>query len=134
MRAMPTNAGGVEIEILRVHSDERGSLFEPVDEATLAAQRNVHVVLTVPNAVRGNHYHRETWELTTVSGPCLVRWRDADGLHDADVPAGEAWRFRFPPGVAHAYRNTGTTTMVLVSFSSRPHDPGGGDTVRSAIL
>ena len=124
----------VEKEALRVHADERGSLFEPVDEPTLAGQRNVHVVLTQPNAVRGNHYHREAWEITTVFGPCQVRWRDADGMHDVDVPAGAAWRFRFPPGVAHAYRNTGTTTMVLVSFSSRPHDPSGGDTVRAAIL
>ena len=134
MRPASTTAGGVEIETLRVHSDERGSLFEPVDEPALAAQRNVHVVLTWPNAVRGNHYHREAWEVTTVFGPCLVRWRDADGLHDVDVPAGEAWRFRIPPGVAHAYRNTGTTAMVLVSFGSRPHDPSGGDTVSAAIL
>ena len=134
MRPASTTAGGVEIETLRVHSDERGSLFEPVDEPALAAQRNVHVVLMPPTAVRGNDYHREAWEVTTVFGPCLVRWRDADGLHDVDVPAGEAWRFRIPPGVAHAYRNTGTTAMVLVSFGSRPHDPSGGDTVSAAIL
>ena len=31
MRPASTTAGGVEIETLRVHSDERGSLFEPVD-------------------------------------------------------------------------------------------------------
>ena len=124
----------VEIEVLRVHADERGSLFEPVDEPALAAQHNVHVVLTQPNAVRGNHYHREAWEITTVFGPCHVRWRVAETVHDVEVPAGEAWRLRIPPGVAHAYRNTGSTTMVLVSFSSRPHDPSGGDTVRAAIL
>jgi hypothetical protein len=36
--------------------------------------------------------------------------------------------------VVHAFRNTGETVMVLVSFSTNLHDPAGSDTVREAIL
>ena len=41
-----------------------------------AAQKNVHVVLTQPNEVRGNHVHRTAVETTSVVGPCLVRLKE----------------------------------------------------------
>jgi dTDP-4-dehydrorhamnose 3,5-epimerase-like enzyme len=122
------------VESVRTHHDPRGSLFEPLDDAALAAQRNVHVVLTEPRAVRGNHVHATATETTTVVGPCLVRLKEAGATHDVEVPAGETWRFTIPPGVVHAYRNTGEAVMVLVSFSTHLHDPNGGDTRREEIL
>lgn len=129
-----SSSSGVIVEPVRAHRDARGSLFEPLTDEELAAQRNVHVVLTQPNEVRGNHFHRSAVETTAVVGPCRVRLKDSTGLRDIDVPAGETWRFTIPPGVTHAYRNTGDAVMVLVSFSSRRHDPAGGDTVREEIL
>jgi len=122
------------IEPVKTHRDPRGSLFEPLDDAELAAQKNVHVVLTEPNGVRGNHVHQTAVEMTSVMGPCLVRLKEAEGIRDVEVPAGEVWRFTIPPGVVHAYRNTGEAVMVLVSFSSNVHDPGGADTRREQIL
>jgi quercetin dioxygenase-like cupin family protein len=122
------------IESVKTHRDPRGSLFEPLDDAELGAQRNVHVVLTEPAGVRGNHVHATATETTTVMGPCLVRLKEADAIRDVEVPAGEVWRFTIPPGVVHAYRNTGDAVMVLVSFSTHVHDPGGGDSRREQIL
>jgi dTDP-4-dehydrorhamnose 3,5-epimerase-like enzyme len=122
------------IESVNTHRDPRGSLFEPLDDGELAAQRNVHVVLTEPNVVRGNHVHATATETTTVVGPCLVRLMEADALRDVHVPPGEVWKFTIPPGVVHAYRNTGDAVMVLVSFSTNLHDPNGGDTRRAEIL
>jgi dTDP-4-dehydrorhamnose 3,5-epimerase-like enzyme len=119
---------------MKTHRDARGSLFEPMNAAELAAQRNVHVVLTEPGGVRGNHVHESAVEMTTVAGPCLVRLREGGEIRDVEVPAGETWRFTIPPGVAHAYRNTGDSLMVLVSFSSVVHDPAGSDTRREQIL
>ncbi len=124
----------VRIESVKTHRDARGSLFEPLDDAELAAQRNVHVVLTAPAEVRGNHVHETATETTTVVGPCLVRLKEAGAMRDIEVPAGETWRFTIPPGVVHAYRNTGDAVMVLVSFSTNLHDPGGADTRREQIL
>ena len=125
---------GVRIEPLRTHRDARGVLFEPLSQAELAQQKNAHLVLTQPNAVRGNHVHRTAVETTSVVGPCLVRLKEGGLVRDVEVPAGEIWRFVIPPGVVHAFRNTGAGVMVLLSFSTLVHDPDGSDTQREIIL
>jgi dTDP-4-dehydrorhamnose 3,5-epimerase-like enzyme len=119
---------------VKTHRDVRGSVFEPLNDAELTAQKNVHVVLTQPNEVRGNHVHRSAVEITSVAGPCLIRLKEDGEIRDLDVPAGEIWRLTIPPGVVHAFRNTGDGVMVLVSFSTQVHDPTGGDTQRETIL
>ncbi|MGA2344125.1 MAG: cupin domain-containing protein [Steroidobacteraceae bacterium] len=124
----------VRIETIQTHRDARGGVFEPLNDAELAAQKNVHVVLTEPAGVRGNHVHATAVEMSTVVGPCLVRLKEAGEIRDVEVPAGETWRFTIPPGVVHAYRNTGDSVMVLVSFSTNVHDPAGADTRRELIL
>ena len=124
----------VVVQSIRTHRDARGSLFEPLTDAELERQKNVHVVLTRPNEVRGNHVHRTAVETTSVVGPCLIRLKEAGTLRDLEVPEGETWRLTIPPGVVHAFRNTGQSTMVLVSFSTNLHDPGGSDTLREQIL
>ncbi len=127
-------AARTRIETLTAHRDPRGFVFEPLTDDELAAQKNVHVVLTQPNEVRGNHSHRTATETTTVVGPCLVRLKEGDSLRDVEVPEGETLRFTIPPGVVHAYRNTGDKVMVLISFSTNIHDPSGTDTLREQIL
>ncbi len=122
------------IEPVPTHADARGSLFEPVDAAQIAASRNVHVVLTAPGGVRGNHRHIVGTEISVVSGPALVRLKEDGAIFDIEVPAGENWRFTVPPGVTHAYRNSGTGTMVMVGFNSELHDAVAPDVVREEIL
>jgi UDP-2-acetamido-2,6-beta-L-arabino-hexul-4-ose reductase len=124
----------VTFEVLPGFHDARGLLFEPLDDELLSAQRNVHVVLSAPDTVRGNHWHAHSTELTTIVGPAQVRIREGQALREFNIPAGEAWRFRIPPGVVHAFKNTGTGQMVIVSFSSAVHDAAKPDTVREVIL
>lgn len=124
----------VQIDVMPAHRDARGSLFEPLDATELLRQKNVHVVLTQPGEIRGNHRHTAATEMTVVVGPCLVRLKEGDALRDVEVPPGEAWRFTIPPGVVHAYRNTGDATMLLISFASALHDPTNPDTAREVIL
>jgi dTDP-4-dehydrorhamnose 3,5-epimerase-like enzyme len=122
------------LERVHTHRDARGCLFEPLNDAELRAQRNVHVVITEPNGVRGNHIHQSATETTSVVGPCLVRLKEGGNLRDVEIPARETWRLTIPPGVVHAFRNTGDAPMVLVSFSTNLHDPAGTDTRREEIL
>ena len=124
----------IEAEKLRVARDARGSVFEPLDAEGLARQKNVHVVLTRPGGVRGNHFHRDMAEVLTVYGPALVRVREAGLIRDLVVPEHEVHRFTFPPGVAHAILNTGAEAGLLVSFSTRPHDPEHPDVVRDLLI
>jgi dTDP-4-dehydrorhamnose 3,5-epimerase-like enzyme len=122
------------IEPTKSHKDPRGTVFEPLSGTELAGQKNVHVVLTQPGEVRGNHAHLTAVETTSVVGPCLVRLKEGADIRDVVVPGGEIWRFTIPPGVVHAFRNIGDAVMVLVSFSTNLHDPGGSDTRREVIL
>ena len=128
------NTSKAVVQSVKTHRDARGCLFEPLTDAELASQKNVHVVLTQPNEVRGNHVHRTAVETTSVVGPCLIRLKEDGSIRDLEVPAGETWRLTIPPGVAHAFRNTGESMMVLVSFSTNLHDPTGSDTQREQIL
>ncbi len=124
----------VKIENLRVAQDARGYVFEPMGPDGMSQFRNVHVVYTVPGVVRGNHFHVRGTEVSSVAGPTLVRYRVDGALQDVRVPAGQVWRFTFPPGVAHAFRNEGTEPTMLAAFNTEAHDPERPDVVRELLL
>lgn len=124
----------VTIERLRRAEDHRGYVFEPLDATGLAAQRNVHVVLTKPGEIRGNHFHDSGTEVTALSGPARVCIKQGNKTVTHDIPAGETWRMVFPPRVTHAFQNTGTEALVIVSFNTLPHDPANPNTTRDVIL
>src|SRR5260221_8424325 len=111
------------VQSVKTHRDARGSLFEPLSDAELAGQKNVHVVLTQPNEVRGNHVHRTAVETTSVVGPCLIRLKEDGSIRDLEVPAGEIWRLTIPAGGVHAVFNTGEKMIVFMFFSSNLPDP-----------
>jgi UDP-2-acetamido-2,6-beta-L-arabino-hexul-4-ose reductase len=83
---LPRTVGTI-IEVLQTHRDSRGSLFEPLNDQELARQKNVHVVLTEPGGVRGNHFHRTAVEMTAVVGPCQVRLKESNQIREVEVPA-----------------------------------------------
>ena len=125
----------VTVEPLTVHGDARGSVFEPLGPGALPEQRNVHVVVTEPGAVRGNHLHRRGTETLVIQGPALFRCRHDDGeVVDTEVPPGAVYRFTIPPGVAHALKNTGTAPNVAVSFVTEAHEPAAPDVVPVVLL
>lgn len=131
---MNTEATTVEIERLRRAEDQRGYVYEPLDDTGLRLQRNVHVVITAPGEIRGNHFHPTGTEVTAVSGPARVRFKQGEDVQTHDVPEGETWRFTFPAGVVHSFQNTGLGPLVIVSFNSLPHDPANPNTRRDVIL
>ncbi len=120
-------------EIAR-HRDQRGVVFEPLDEARLATQRNVHVVLTEPGCIRGNHYHRKGTEVIIVYGPALVRLKEGAELEDRIVTEGQALRFTIPPGISHAVKNTGDRRNLLIAFNTEVHNWEMPDVVRDVLI
>lgn len=128
-----TTSSRVTIDKLRIAGDARGIVFEPLDAAGLAKQRNVHVVVTLPGHVRGNHSHLVGTEVTTVLGPASVRYRENGAVTRLEVPPSEAWRFTFPPGISHAFENCGDAPLIIVSFNTETHDPANPDTVRDPV-
>lgn len=124
----------VEITPLDQFRDERGAAYEPLGPDALPEQRNVHVVTTHPGHIRGNHVHARDTEVLTVRGPALVRYRENGTDHDVEVGDGEAVAFRFPPGVAHAIKNTGSATNVIVAFKDHPYDRENPDVERVNLI
>jgi UDP-2-acetamido-2,6-beta-L-arabino-hexul-4-ose reductase len=124
----------VRIEPVVVHRDTRGSVFEPLDAELLPGQRNVHIVVTEPGVVRGNHYHTRGMEVLTVQGSALVRLRDEQGVWDTLVAEGAVTRFIIPPGVAHAVQNLGTQPTLLVAFRDRAYSQTDPDVVRDILI
>jgi UDP-2-acetamido-2,6-beta-L-arabino-hexul-4-ose reductase len=124
----------VKVEQVIFHQDSRGGIFEPIVPECLPGQRNVHIVVTKPGHVRGNHYHTRGTEVLTVQGPALVRIRDEQGLQDTLIPEEGVTRFIIPPGVAHAIQNLGSRPTFLVAFRDRAHDPMHPDVVREVLI
>jgi len=124
----------ITIEPVSFPTDARGLVLEPIGPDALPLQSNVHLVLTGPGCVRGNHYHERGTEVSVVLGPALVRYRDGGQVRDVHVPEGRAYRFTIPPGVAHAIRNTGAGPLVVVAFNSEVHDPARPDVVRDVLI
>jgi UDP-2-acetamido-2,6-beta-L-arabino-hexul-4-ose reductase len=122
------------METLKVARDVRGLVFEPLHGDGLADQRNVHVVLTEPGQVRGNHYHRIGTEVLVVLGPALVRFQEDGQLRDYAIADGELRRFVIPPGIAHAIQNLGSRPGLLIGFNTQDHDPGRPDTVPAILI
>jgi UDP-2-acetamido-2,6-beta-L-arabino-hexul-4-ose reductase len=91
-------------------------------------------VITRPGGIRGNHYHRVGHEVALVLGPALVRYRDGEAVVDRPVAPGEAVRFTFPAGVAHAIQNTGDAPMIALSFNTEVHDRARPDVVRDVLI
>lgn len=114
--------------------DGRGFVIEPINATELPRQRNNHIGWTLPGAVRGNHFHRHSTEISVVVGPALVRLREDGEIRDITVPPGKAYRFTLPPEVSHAFQNTGTSPLLIVAFSTAEHNPSNPDLVRDVLI
>ncbi|MGC9195188.1 MAG: cupin domain-containing protein, partial [Syntrophobacteraceae bacterium] len=95
---------------------------------------NVHVVVTEPGAVRGNHRHRFGIETVVVYGPALVRIREGGKSTESVVAEGDSVRFTFPPGVSHAFKNIGHGPNLLVCFNTRAHERQHPDTEADILI
>ena len=125
---------GVVIERIASFSYARGLIVEPLPPELIPAQRNVHIVVTQPGCVRGNHYHERGTEITLAIGPALARIREGGQVREIVVPDGEAVRFTIPAGIPHAFQNIGTKPIVLVGFNTETHDRTNPDVVPEILI
>ncbi len=124
----------VIFEKLEPHADRRGWVVEPLPPELIPAQHNVHVVVTEPGCVRGNHFHQRGIEVTVLEGPALVRLREGGEVREIQVSDGELVRFTFPAGTSHAFKNTGSQRTMLIAFNTVEHDPTSPDVVRDVLI
>ncbi|MBN2168434.1 MAG: cupin domain-containing protein [Actinobacteria bacterium] len=130
----------VEIIQLNSDSDERGWVLRPFDDSVLETGRitNIHIVSIKPGSVRGNHFHRfqneYVWVMTgTVE---LTALNNETGKKEAMIIEGETdgVMVKVPPGMTHAFKNTGDTNAYLFCASDKIKETEGRDSVRNEIV
>jgi dTDP-4-dehydrorhamnose 3,5-epimerase-like enzyme len=124
----------MDFEVVDMHADTRGVVFEPVGVEELAIAKNVHVVISKPGAIRANHYHNNTSEVMVVTGPTLARFRCDGVISDVEIPVGEAYRFRIDAGVSHAIKNIGDVDTMLIAFASQLHNRTSPDVEMDKLI
>ena len=124
----------VTIERIELRQDHRGFVFEPLTGGQLKDQKNTHLVLTEPGCVRGNHYHSRATETLALFGSWLVRYRETGSIKELRFGEREAARITIPPGIAHAFQNTGKWPAILIVFSTLPREELLNDTVADVLI
>jgi len=124
----------ITIEPMSYHADARGLVIEPIGLEAIPEQKNVHLVITLPGGVRGNHYHLRGTEISVILGPALFRSREDGVIRDLEIPEGKAYRLTIPPGIPHAVKNTGIVPQVVIAFNTVVHDPAQPDVVREVLI
>ncbi len=132
---------GVEIRPLRAHRDTRGGLIKVLMRQHLPPQARefgeIYVSWADVGAVKANHYHERTTEwFFLLSGEAdLVLEHPGTGerlivhLHPDDPVV-----VTVPPGVAHAFVNTGDGPAHLLAYADRPYDPERPDTIPYQVI
>jgi hypothetical protein len=80
------------VEPLSGNRDPRGVVIEPLGPRELPIQRNIHLVLTGPGQVRGNHLHRLETEIVTVLGPAPSPWCSSRSTARPTIPQARTCR------------------------------------------
>jgi dTDP-4-dehydrorhamnose 3,5-epimerase-like enzyme len=124
----------VLVEKVGQKSDQRGSVWEPLNETELGGQHNCHVVTTNPGGIRGNHFHKLGTEIAAQGGPALVMFRDADGEHSVEIGEGEIVRFVIPPNCPHAFQNNGHRPNLLVASNTGAFNPDSPDVYPEPLI
>ena len=115
-------------------ADKRGFVFEPIANELLSAQKNSHVVIIAPDAIRGNHYHLYGTETIAVEGPALLRFKGGNDIYDFEVPSKQVYKFVIPPKVTHAVKNTGKKDNLLIVFNTVAHSSKKPDVVSEILM
>ncbi len=129
---------GINIHWLKSARDERGDSFHVPDEIFdfLGGVSEMHFVTLVPGAVRGNHYHigRKEFIFAYFTSPWRLAWRSKDEhtITTREFSGEGGVIVSIDSAVVHAVKNTGDTTLYLVSCSDAPYT--AADTVRESIL
>ena len=124
----------VKIEQLKTRNDLRGLVFEPAAKELLASQKNCHVVISAPDAIRGNHYHLYGTETIAVVGPALLSFKEENDIYDVEVPSKQVYKFVIPPKVTHAVKNTSKKDNLLIVFNTVTHSSKQPDVISEILM
>jgi oxalate decarboxylase/phosphoglucose isomerase-like protein (cupin superfamily) len=107
-----------------VYQDQRGWAAFPWDrlpQPPVLDPSSLHVVMTLPGMVRGNHLHPAAGEwLYVFAGRAELVWTDGQGRRRFRDLSGHQTLVYIPPGLAHAVTALGEDPMWLVAVRDEP--------------
>ena len=113
--------------IAKAFEDERGYIQDILQDEDL---QHATVIQSVAGAVRGNHYHRETWQwLFVISGSIRYVVGLPDGTREAGV-LGPNDLLLTAPLESHALETLEPTLFVVLTRGPRGGDRYESDTFR----
>jgi len=135
------NTGKISIVDLDKKKDPRGYFCELISGKYVNRPPGFGLIYITqaanPGVIKGNHYHRRKTEWF-----CLIKGR-AD-LFLRPVKGGDARKVeladdrlrmvKIPPGIVHAFRNTGSGEMILLAYISEEFNPDDPDTFQEKII
>jgi len=123
---------------LQTHKDERGILTEILKRnQTDYDIQHVYFSTSKPNAVRGNHYHKQKVEwFSVVKGKGEIALIDNNtNLKKRFILNGnEPSLLMVSPEISHAIKNIGNDDMLLIIIANIVYDPNNSDTYFRRVL
>jgi quercetin dioxygenase-like cupin family protein len=115
----------IDLRRVKTFRDERGTITDLVAVPGFA----VTEIVTVKGAVRGNHFHKKTWQSTyLISGRLLVVTDLTPLGRERVLEPGD--RYSDPPGQRHAWQALEDSVCVVWAHGPRSGEDYESDTFR----
>jgi len=112
----------------KVHSDQRGELFEVIK---LAQGGQIFFSTTKPGVIRGNHYHtRKIERFCVLKGVATIRLRriGSDEIKEYRINSSQPTFIEIPIFHTHHIENTGKEELATLFWCNELFDPDDSDT------
>jgi len=124
---------------LNPFKDERGKLFNPIEQAELFLGNisNVHTFSCAPGAIRGNHYHEiRNEKFLVMKGEMLFVVKDPQTGEKQELKLSQEddILIEIPPKVPHALKNIGDEDSLVLCYSNYKSKKLDKDPVREVVI
>ncbi len=120
--------------------DKRGILKKIIMKSqlqTISQVEEVYLLYSNQNSVRGNHYHKKTFEyFAVVSGTAKVLLKDLSKelSEEFSISATDNIVLGVPPYIIHALKNEDNHPLIILVVSSKEYSESDTDTYIEEIL
>ena len=109
-----------------IHSDQRGWIIntQGTKDNQVNSAEQPRIIASEPRCVRGNHFHpAETETIILINGTWSLVGAQTDGSkpQTLELVCDQPHLIIVEPNIAHAFKNTGSTTAYLYHHSDRPY-------------
>jgi mannose-6-phosphate isomerase-like protein (cupin superfamily) len=117
----------------RVERDEEGGWLFSFPEDVDIDLKSLHIVVTEPGQIRGNHVHPTRVEyLFFFGGRGVFAWEEKGNIREVDV--GESGHLiKIAAGTKHAFQNTGEAPAYILACKG-PSKSVAADTIPAQVL